>query len=287
MSGQVTLAYQVSETANAYATYSTGFKSVGLNLSGLPSDAAGDPILTAATVAPEDVQHVEIGVKSRPLPWVTANVTAFQTGIEDYQAQVVNAQVGVLRGYLANAEKVRVRGVEFDGSADVGKDVSLYLSAVYSDGRYISFTDAPPPLEEVGGPSFKDISGSMLPGLSKWAASLGGEYARPGHFLGRYGEFFWRIDASYRSAFSSSPSASRYLNVDGYGLLNTRFGFRADDGWGVAVWGRNLANTEYFELLTAAPGSSGLYVGLPGDQRTFGFTLSWSQTANQSTQARP
>lgn len=284
LSGQFTLAYDFSEKANAYATYSTGFKSVGVNLSGIPTDAAGNPALAAATVAPEDVRHVELGVKTRPLPGVTANLTAFNTGINDYQAQVVNAQVGVLRGYLANAEKVRVRGAEFDGSANVGRDLTFYLSAVYADGRYISFTDAPPPLEEVGGPQVKDISGSVLPGLSKWAASLGGEYRRPGHLLGRYGEFYGRIDSSYRSAFSSNPSASRYLNVDAYGLLNTRFGFRSDDGWGVAVWARNLTNTNYFELLTAAPGSSGLYVGLPGDQRTFGATLSWSHSeARRST----
>ena len=36
---------------------------------------------------------------------------------------------------------------------------------------------------------------------------------------------------------------------------------------------RNLANTHYFEFLNAAPGGSGLIVGLPGDPRTFGVTL--------------
>jgi iron complex outermembrane receptor protein len=288
VSGQFTLAYDVSENANAYATYSTGFKSIGVNLSGIPTDAAGNPALEAATVAPEDVRHAEVGIKSRPLPGVTANITAFNTGIRDYQAQVVNGRVGTLRGYLANAENVRVRGVEFDGSANVGRDLTFYLSAVYADGRYISFEDAPPPLEEAGGPQVKDISGSVLPGLSKWAASLGGEYTRPGHFLGRYGEFYGRIDSSYRSAFSSSPSASRYLNVDAYGLLNTRFGFRADDGWGVSVWGRNLTNTNYFEFLSPVGGSSGLYVGLPGDQRTYGVTLTWNPSQRQRTgPARP
>jgi iron complex outermembrane receptor protein len=282
VSGQVTAAYAVSETINAYATYSTGFKSVGLNLSGLPTDGAGNPALSAATAAPESVRHVEVGIKSRPLPGVTANVTAFNTAIEDYQTQVVNGQVGALRGYLADAESVRVRGVEFDGAANVGRDFTFYLSAVHADGRYLAFRDAPPPLEEVGGAQVKDISGSALPGLSKWAASLGGEYTRPGRLLGRYGEFVGRVDASYRSAFSSSPSASRYLNVSDYGLLNVRFGFRAADGWGVSIWGRNLTNTNYFEFLSAAPGRSGLYVGLPGDQRTFGVTLSWNHPDGQA-----
>jgi iron complex outermembrane receptor protein len=41
----------------------------------------------------------------------------------------------------------------------------------------------------------------------------------------------------------------------------------------VSVWVRNLLDRDYFELLAAAPGGSGLYVGLPGDPRTVGVTL--------------
>ncbi|MBX5494246.1 MAG: TonB-dependent receptor [Bryobacteraceae bacterium] len=274
VSGQLTVAYDVAESANAYATYSTGFKPIGLNLGGLPADAAGNPIVSAATIRPESVRHIEIGLKSRPLPRVTANLAVFNTEIKDFQTQVVNAQVGVLRGYLANAEKARVRGVEFDSTAKWGDDFTFYASVAFTDGRYITFRDAPPPLEETGGPQAKDISGSLLPGISKWAASYGGEYSRPVSIFGRWGEFFARIDASSRSTFSSSPSASRYLIVDGYSLVNPRIGIRSRDGWTISVWARNVMNTNYFEFLSAAPGNSGLYVGLPGDQRTYGITLS-------------
>ena len=146
---------------------------------GVPTDALGNPVLSAATVKPEDVRHVEVGVKTEPFPGVTANVTVFNTDIKDYQAQVVNAQVGVLRGYLANAEKVRVRGAEFDGNARIGRRLSFYGAVAYTDGIYVSFPDAPPPLEDTGGPQVKDISGSVLPGISKWALSFGGEYSKP------------------------------------------------------------------------------------------------------------
>lgn len=78
---------------------------------------------------------------------------------------------------------------------------------------------------------------------------------------------------SYRSSFSSSASASRYLVVDGYALLNARVGFRAADGWTLSVWSRNLLNKDYFDLLSAAPGNTGLYVGQPGDPRTVGVTM--------------
>ena len=39
------------------------------------------------------------------------------------------------------------------------------------------------------------------------------------------------------------------------------------------VWSRNLLNKDYFELLSAPPGNTGLYVGQPGDPRTVGVTL--------------
>ena len=272
-SGQLTVAYKVTDAVNTYGTYSTGFKSVGLNLNGVPTDALGRPILSAATVKPEDVRHVEFGVKTEFRPGYTANVTFFNTGIDDYQTQVVNAQVGVLRGYLANAEKVRVRGAEFDGNARINKRLSFYGAAAYTDGIYVSFPDAPPPLEETGGPQVKDISGSVLPGISKWALTFGGEYNNPATLFGQVGELFGAVDTSYRSEFSSSPSASRYMMVDGYGLINVRAGFRWSEGWSVFLWSRNLLDKQYFEFLTAQPGNSGLYVGLPGDPRTIGLTV--------------
>jgi iron complex outermembrane recepter protein len=273
LSGQITAAYHVSTAVNTYATYATSFKSVGLNLNGVPTDAFDRPVLSAATVRPEDVTHVEFGVKTEPFSGVTANLTLFNTDIKDFQAQVVNAGVGVLRGYLANAEKARVRGVEFDGSARLGRNISLYFNSAYTDGVYVSFPDAPPPLEDTGGPQVKDISGSRLPGISKWAHSVGGEYSKPTTVLGASGSVFVALDASYRSDFSSSASASRYLVVDSYKIVNARLGFRGSAGWSMSLWARNLFDENYYELLTAAPGNTGLFVGQPGDGRTVGVTM--------------
>ena len=274
LSGQMTAAYRVANSVNTYATYATSFKSVGLNLNGLPTDAVGRPILSAATVKPEDVRHIEVGVKTEPFRGVTANFAVYDTEIKDFQAQVVNASVGVLRGYLANAEKVRVRGLEIDLGASVSSRVSFYGAAAFTDGKYVSFPDAPPPLEETGGPQVKDVSGSDLPGISDVAISFGGEYVTPGgRFVGRTGEYFAAFDTSYRSSFSSSSSASTYMVVDGYALLNARIGFRAADSWTLSVWSRNLLDKEYFDLLSAAPGNTGLYVGQPGDGRTVGVTM--------------
>jgi len=275
-SGQITAAFKIADRVNAYGTFATGFKSVGLNLNGVPTDANNNPVLSAATVKPENVHNYEVGLKTTPFRNVTANIAGFDTEIKDYQAQVTNGSVGVIRGYLANAEKVRVRGAEFDGSARVKSGLSIYGAAAYTDARYVTFTDAPPPLELTGGPQFVDASDTLLPGISKWAASLGGEESHKGSIYGRSGEYFAALDASYRSSFSSSATYSQFMIVPAYTLVNARVGFRVANGWTLSVWARNLFNTNYFDLLTAAPGNTGLIVGQPGDPRTAGLTLRFS-----------
>ena len=279
-SGQLTIAYKAADRANVYATYATGFKSIGLNLNGVPTDANNNPVLSAATVKPEHVRNYEAGIKTTPFKAVTANLAIFDTEIRDFQAQVTNGSVGVIRGYLANAERVRVRGAEFDGSARVGQHLSLYGAAAYTDGRYITFRDAPPPIEDTGGPQFEDISGTLLPGISKWALSLGGEATKRASLVGHTGQYFVALDTSYRTSFSSSATYSKYMVVPGYALVNARVGFRVASGWTLSLWARNLLNTEYFDLLTAAPGNTGLIVGQPGDQRTAGVTLRFALKSN-------
>ena len=279
VSGQVTLQYAATDRINTYATYATAFKSVGVNLGGLPLDAANNTVLSAAEVAPEDVSHFEIGFKASPTPGTTANLTFFNTEIEDFQTQVTNAQFGVARGYLANAEKVRVRGAEFDGNLELGSRFALRGSVAYTDAEYVSFTDAPPPLEGTGGPAFVDASGGRLPGISEWAASVGTEYRRTGNIFGKPGELFTGLDIYYRGDFSSSATPSQYLNVEGYSLLNLRVGFRSDNGgWSGFVWARNLLDENYFEQLLAAPAGNGAghYGAVLGDPRSYGATVRFS-----------
>ncbi|HEY5919168.1 MAG TPA: TonB-dependent receptor [Chryseolinea sp.] len=61
----ITIAYKANERFNAYATYSTAFKPVGVNVAGLPT-ISGQPATDLAVIKPEDVTHFEIGVKTAP-----------------------------------------------------------------------------------------------------------------------------------------------------------------------------------------------------------------------------
>jgi iron complex outermembrane receptor protein len=275
-SGNLTLSFKAAAKLNAYATYAKSYKPVGVNVAGLPT-LAGKPILELAVIKPEEVNHFEIGIKTVPLKNSILNFSLFNTEIKNYQTQVQAAELGVNRGYLANAEKVRVRGAELDASIVATRHLSFNGALSYTEGIYKSFKNAPLPLEETGAAvAYKDVSGTDLPGVSKWAGTLGGELSDAGKFFGNKGKFFLALDSYARSEFSSSASVSKYLNVDGYALFNGRLGFRASQGLSIHIWGRNLLNKDYYEQLLPAGGNAGQYAGVLGDQRTYGITFKYS-----------
>ncbi|HEV2866798.1 MAG TPA: TonB-dependent receptor, partial [Allosphingosinicella sp.] len=290
----LTASYDITPRIMAYATYAHSFKSAGINMNGLPL-SGGQPVLTAATVRPEKIDSFELGLKTQL--WdrrATLNLSGFWTEIRDYQTTVTSSPSGgVVLAYLANAEKVRVRGAEAELNFRVSDRFSFYANGAYTDAEYLSFPDAPCPPELSGGtiaqpgqtpsapgtpggisPASCDASGSWLPGVSKWSASYGFEYNVPTRLLGHTGEVYLGVDGTARTRFSSNPTRSLYTDVDGYSLANLRVGFRADDDWDVHLWVRNALDEEYFEVLSLGPSNTGLIVGLPGDPRTWGITFS-------------
>ena len=232
-------------------------------------------MLSAATVKPEDVHHVEVGVKTEPFRGVTANVTRLDTEIKDFQTQVVNAE----RRRAARLSRQRREGarprrrVRRQRPAE-RPPLALQRRRLHRRHDTSRSRDAPPPLEETGGPQVKDISGLGAAGHLQVGARRSAASTRTAAaLLGRAGEFFAALDASYRSSFSSSASASKYLVVDGYPLLNARVGFR---------WSRRLdavalvAQPAEQGLLRTADGGAGQHRPLcrpAGRSRTVGVTL--------------
>ncbi len=273
VSGDLNISYRIADDVLIYGVYSRAFKSGGLNLNGLPFRADNVTVATElATVRPERVNHFEAGVKAQL--WdrrATINLTAYHTKVKDYQTTVSNGAIGVVRGYLANAD-VRIRGAEGEFSVRPFQWLNAYLNVAYNDGIYARFPDAPVAPESSGGtaPSI-DISGKRFPGISKWSLAWGGEASLPISPGG--GEAYLGVDASYRSSYSSNATPSPYFIVDAYTIANVRLGYRRESGFNVFAWVRNAFNEKYYEFLTNQPGNNGLVVGQLGDPRTFGVTI--------------
>ena len=274
-SGRVALAWHWRPTLMSYASWALGYKSGGINMSGLPLDANGRPAVALAQVRPEEVITYELGTKSRWLDErLTVNLALFHTRVRDFQANVVDTSPGALRGYLANIDEVRVQGAELDGAFALSARWRLSFAAAWTDAEYARYRNSPCPLEAlVSATSVCDLSGRPLPATPRWAGSGAAEYFHPVVLAGLAGDAYLRAEVSARSQVYGEPTDSRFGIIDGYGLVNVVVGLRQQGPWDLSLWVRNLFADDYMQNVTAQAGNSGLVLGTPGDPRTYGLTL--------------
>ncbi len=268
VSGLLTVNYNVTPDVLVYATYSRGYKSGGLNLSNIPATVP-------KVVDPERVDNVELGFKSTLLNRsVTLNVAAFSTDTHGYQTNIFDTNL--FTTYIANIGLVRSRGLEADLRFRPTEHFSAYLSTAYTDAQYVDYKNAPPGVEWTGllptTATYIDLSGRPLPGASKWAGSVGGEYT---HSLSGNLQGYAGADYSVRSSYYAQVNDAPSSLVSGYGLLNLRLGVRWADGHDdLGLWVKNAGETRYFETLGGGnTGGSGLITGIPGAPRTWGLTF--------------
>lgn len=271
-SGRANIAWQAGEGLLAYASFARGFKSGGINMSGLPLNAQNQPALSTAVVRPERNTTYEAGIKSQMFDRrVVLNLAAFYTQVKDFQATIVDSsQTVALRGYLSNIPEVTVKGIEADATAQVSRGLSLRASLAYAHGEYSDYPAGPCPLEmQTAATAACDLTGQRLSGLPRWSETLGADYALP---LGA-GHVLVHADSSFRSGYYGDPSLSRFTFVKGYNVTNASIGWRARAGWEIAIFARNLFDENYIQNLTTQAGNSGLILGTPSDPRMIGVTL--------------
>ena len=166
-------------------SYAYGYKSGGLNMSGLPLDALNQPALATAVIEDEKNTTYEVGLKYTMFDGrATLNLAGYWTVVEDYQANVVSSlETAAIRSYPANVPEVRVRGVEADFAALLFTGFTLRASVAYADGENTDYPAGPCPLEvQTAATVACDLTGVPLAGLSDWVGTLGFDYEIPaGH----------------------------------------------------------------------------------------------------------
>ncbi|TCP31840.1 TonB-dependent receptor [Sphingomonas sp. BK235] len=276
LSGRGNLAWQVTEQILAYASYARGFKSGGINMSGLPLDNDNRPVLATAVVRPERNETYEVGVKNTLFDRrLILNLDAFYTKVRDFQATVVEnslTQTVQLRGYLSNIPEVTVKGIEADVTALILPGLSARAGAAYAEGAYSDYPAGPCPLEvQTAATTRCSLTGRRLAALPRLALTAGLDYVRA---IGR-GALTLHVDTASRSGYNGDPGLSRYTYIRGYNLTNANLGYRFADGLELIVWARNLFDADYIQNVTVQAGNSGLILGAPSDPRTIGGTVRW------------
>ncbi|VWX54319.1 TonB-dependent receptor [Novosphingobium sp. 9U] len=277
LSGRANLSYQVTDSVMGYASFARGFKSGGINMSGLPLTNQNLPALATAVVKPERNTTYEVGVKTSFLDnRVLFNLTGFYTKVEDFQATVVDSsQTVALRGYLSNIPEVVVKGIEADAMVRPVKGLTVRGSLAYSHGEYTDYPAGPCPLEvQTAATTACNLTGRPLVGLPKWVETVSADYVTP---LSETGSVVAHVDSGWRSSYYGDPSLSRYTLIKGYNLTNASIGYRSNQGWEVSVFARNLFDKDYIQNLTIQAGNSGLILGTPSDPRTVGVTFRFWQ----------
>ncbi|OQW77734.1 MAG: TonB-dependent receptor [Proteobacteria bacterium ST_bin13] len=276
LSGRANLSYQFSDGVFGYASYARGFKSGGINVSGLPLDAQNRPVLATAVIRPEVNQTWEGGIKSRLFNRrLSLDLAGYYTKVRDFQATIVDSsQTVALRGYLSNIPEVTVAGFEADATALIFSNFTLRGSLAYANGTYSRYPAGPCPLElQTSGTTACNLTDRSLASLPKWAESLIIDYHPVIPGTGGKLSLALHADTIWRSGYAGDPTLSRFTYINAYSLTNASIGIRSVHGWEVAIFARNLFGANYIQNVTIQAGNSGLILGTPSEPRIIGFTL--------------
>jgi len=255
--------YRVSENVFAYFSVSHGQKSGAVNTGA----TTGIPVI----IKPERATDYEFGLKTN---WLNnrliANINLYWNDISDYQASATNSTALTAVPYLTNAASVRQRGVEFESSFAVTENLAISFNAAHNDATYVSYTNAPAPIEYKDVRSTYDLSGKQLIGAPKWSGQANISFEQP---LGNDLVGFTYVNETFRTKAALYNPYSSYSWQGGYGITNAGIGVRTADGqYSLLVWSKNLFDKRYLIGVSGATAYTPV-VGVIGDPLTFGVTF--------------
>jgi len=283
VSGKASVQYKPTSDVMLYAMFANGWKSGGFNQLRTLQDNDGE-------FDDELSLTFEIGAKTT---WfrrkLTANLTYFNTYYQDFQVQSFDGQAIT----VFNAGEMNSQGLEGELNWLPVQEVVFGARAAFNYTEYLDFEKGEQTVEqqdafnqslapiargvtqcdpETDGADvcFNDLTGRRIDNAPQWTASFFGSYERGLFDFGFNG--FVRGEYSYRSFVYLNGDLDENLRQEGYGILNLRFGLRAEDGtWELVGWVQNLTDEDYLVVAFDVPIVSG-YAGINGPPRTGGVT---------------
>ncbi len=245
--------YRFNDNVLAYGKYSTGFKSGGWS----PDAFSGTAVFLP--VDEETLDSFEVGLKTDLLEnRVRLNAAAF---FNQYEGLQIGATVPGLGFTRFNVAETEIRGFELEGIWQITDNFQLngnlgllsaeYTKATGDQARGLTNNGAGCPVgtDPANDPQIIACAlGLDLKNAPEYKATIGALYTYP--ILN--GELVLSGDVSFEddtwSLVANSPPHAR---IDGPTLFNARARYQSRAGWFVAVWGKNIADKEYYRASSA------------------------------------
>lgn len=181
---------------------------------------------------------------------------------------------GISGGLNFNGDVI-VRGAEIDFTGALTEGWTLYAALSYSDAK---FDGAEQPCSQLGDTADPGLpirfctTDGRVGSEPNWSFSTNSEYVIA---LGDYESY---IRANYKFN-SSRANELNGFDTGGYGIADLYFGIRADQGWDISLWSKNLfdkdALTSVGNLSGFSQDSSGYRVVTVEQRRLVGITAKY------------
>ncbi len=212
---KVALAWRASEDVTLYGLRAIGYRLGGTNNRGIGA------IFIPEQFSGDELTNYEAGVKSL---WadrrVTFNLSAFY--MEWKNMQVAGQDLTGAFGFIGNAGKAEVRGLEGEFAAAVTDSFDVTASFTYLDKHELTEDQIS---DVIIAPGRK---GDLIPRVPEWLAAFTAQYSYELPIAGWGGAF--RLEGSYTddSFTQFDPNAANYRHQDSYSIFNARASFHND-----------------------------------------------------------
>ncbi len=226
----------------------------------------------AGPADPEQADQLEVGMKGDFLDGtLRSNIAIFYTKYDEIQ-RVTNGEdeFGNPLQLLRNAAEATIPGVEVELTWAPSEAFTLQGGFGWIDPEFDKFTG----LELDGQPGITPADEALAVKLKfervpEFEYTLAGSYAWN---LDRFdGDLIFRVQYAHRDGFFTDVTNNPTRDIDDYNLLDASLRFE-NDKWRIALWGRNLAEENYGDIISAAFNQQ-LF---GGQARTYGLEIGWN-----------
>jgi outer membrane receptor protein involved in Fe transport len=239
LTGTFKAAYKFEDLLMAYASYARGYKAAGFNLDRV---RVGSPLFGAIPNSKkflqETVDSMEVGVKLTLAEGaVLLNLAGFDQRYENFQ---YNTFTGI-QFEVRNLKEVNSTGIDAD----------ILFRTVYGlgiqGGVTYSHTDMTSETAALNADLFNNLrEANRLPFAPVWSGSLSLTYKKTFGDLA----FGSNIGAKYNDDYNTGSNLDPRKNQESYTLVNARLALgSADERWNFELWGQNLTNEEYAQVM--------------------------------------